>query len=364
MLQPLAHMDAVRVSLSQLFLTADLVAITRIESVAERTFADAENSTRYEVVTASVLTQYKGQPVSRVEFFQDAHGHAYYRAGDTAVLFLEQMTEAHQLYDTGKMGNVRYVSHQVRNTEHRVSPGDRKDYEWVLSAYAETPTATTSNAKQRSQKIKQIILRMLASNSQDMTESALLDWENIGHGFQLSDEDVEQLLALTRDPEKQISLRLAILRALSRRNLVSEEAWVYLLKHEDNEDLLQVLRSTQGYENTDFMGYLIALLDHPSGSLAEGAARALGHPAYAGAEPSLKSLLNSDNLRLNYAAVSALLGIDSQEARALVQDAAANHPNAKVRRMISAQHSINPQQPLNHHSIITILPPPPGNSRR
>jgi len=87
------------------------------------------------------------------------------------------------------------------------------------------------------------------------------------------------------------------------------------------------------------------LLDHPSGSLTEGAARALGHPAYAGAEPSLKPLLNSDNQRLNYAAVSALLGINSLEARALLQDAAANHPNAKVRRMISAHHSIIPNNP-------------------
>jgi hypothetical protein len=58
------------------------------------------------------------------------------------------------------------------------------------------------------------------------------------------------------------------------------------------------------------------------------------------AEPSLKPLLNSDNLRLNYAAVSALLGINSQEARALLQDAAASHPNAKVRRMISAHMNV------------------------
>lgn len=88
------------------------------------------------------------------------------------------------------------------------------------------------------------------------------------------------------------------------------------------------------------MAYIITLLDNPSGSLAEGAARALGHPTYAGAEPSLKPLLNSDNQRLNYAAVSALLGINSQQAREFLQDAADNHPNAKVRRMISARMNV------------------------
>jgi HEAT repeat protein len=181
---------------------------------------------------------------------------------------------------------------------------------------------------------------MLASQSQDMTESALLDWEYIGHGFQLNDGEVGQLLALTRDPEKPINLRLAILRAMSRRSLASEEAWAYLFKHEENENLLQVLKSTQGYESRAFMDCIITLLDHPSGSLAEGAARALGHPAYAGAEPSLKPLLNSENLRLNYAAVWALLGINSQQARDVLQNAAANHPNAKVRRMISARMNV------------------------
>jgi hypothetical protein len=62
---------------------------------------------------------------------------------------------------------------------------------------------------------------------------------------------------------------------MSRRNLASEDAWAHLLKHEGNEDLLQVLRSTQGYESRDFL-----------------------------------------------------------------QDAADNHPNAKVRRMISARMNV------------------------
>lgn len=338
--QPLAHMDAARVSLSQLFLTADLVAIAHIESVEERSFSDDKRSTRYEVVTASVLSQYKGQAVSSLEFFQDAHGHAYYQAGDTAALFLTRMNEAHQLHAIGKTGGVRYTSQQVRNTEHRVSPADLEDYDWILSAYAEPPTAGDSGMEQQSQKIKQVILRMLASNSRDMTESGLLDWENMGQGFHLNDDEAGQLLALTRDAEKPINLRLAILRAMSRRNLANEEAWAYLFKHEEKENLLQVLRSTQGYESRDFMGYITALLDDPSGSLAEGAARALGHPVYAGAEPSLKPLLNSQNLRLNYAAASALLGINSPQARDFLRDAAANHPNAKVRRMISAHMNV------------------------
>jgi HEAT repeat protein len=51
-------------------------------------------------------------------------------------------------------------------------------------------------------------------------------------------------------------------------------------------------------------------------------------------------LLDSDNLRLNYAAVSALLGINSEQARLLLEEAAASHPNAKVRRMIFARINV------------------------
>jgi HEAT repeat protein len=95
-----------------------------------------------------------------------------------------------------------------------------------------------------------------------------------------------------------------------------------------------------GHENRGFMDPLVALLGHPSNSLVEAAARALGHPTYAGAETSLKPLLESENQRLNYAAVYGLIGINSPRSRMILSEAAENHPNAKVRRMISALLSV------------------------
>ena len=82
---------------------------------------------------------------------------------------------------------------------------------------------------------------------------------------------------------------------------------------------------------------ILGLLDSPSDQLVEGAARALGHPIYKGAEPALESLLNRQSQRLNYAAVHALVGIDSEQATRILLDAEANHPNPKVRRLISAR---------------------------
>jgi HEAT repeat protein len=93
----------------------------------------------------------------------------------------------------------------------------------------------------------------------------------------------------------------------------------------------------EGLENKEFMAPLVALLGHPSDSLVEGAARALGHPAYAGAEASLNLLLKSENQRFNYAAVYGLIGINSPRAQGLLSQAAGHHPNANVRRMISAR---------------------------
>jgi hypothetical protein len=317
-----AHIDAPRTPLSQLFLAADFAAIVRIDTVEKRRFVDGENIATYEVVTATTSSHYKGEQHDRIEFFQYAHGHADFQPGDTAVLFLQVLNEQHQLYKIGSTGSIHYVSHQVRNTEHRLKPADLVDYRWVLQAYANPPVAGNTDAAQ--QRLRQIMLRMLQSDSPKLTESALLD----------------QLLRQIRDPLKPIGLRLALLREMSRRGLADQGEWKYLLESESDENLLLVLKSMEGYENREFMAPLVALLVHPSSSLVEGAARALGHPVYAGAETSLKPLLESENQRLNYAAVSGLIGINSPRARAILSEAAGNHPNAKVRRMISARLSL------------------------
>jgi hypothetical protein len=188
--------------------------------------------------------------------------------------------------------------------------------------------------------MKQIVLRMLESDSPDLTESGLLDWENLGRGIQLDDGEVKRLLGLTRNPRKPIALRLSILRIMSDQNLAGPEAWLYLIKSEDDENMLSVLNSVGGYENRDFMASLVSLLKSPSDSIAEGAARALGHPTYAGAETALGPLLKSERLRMNYAAVSALMGINSEQSRAILLDAAATHPEPKVRRMITARMNL------------------------
>ena len=333
-----SHIDAPRTPLSQLFLSADFAAIVQVETVLKRRFVDGENIATYEVVTATTSNHYKGQPHDHIEFFQYAHGHADFQPGDTVVLFLQVLNEQHQLYKIGNAGNIHYVSHQVRNTEHRLKPADLVDYKWVLQAYATPPDPGDLNVAQS--RLRQIMLRMLQSDSPKLTESALLDWSTAGNGIQLSHDDVDVLLRQVRDPRKPIGLRLALLREMSRRELAGKEGWVYLLESESDENLLFVLRSMEGHENRVLMEPLEALLGHPSNSLVEAAARALGHPVYAGAEASLNALLESENQRLNYAAVSGLMGINSPHARMILSDAAESHPNAKVRRMISARLSL------------------------
>lgn len=333
-------MDAARVSLSQLFLISDMVIIARIEAVTERSFSLDNKPTVYAVVSARVSSQYKGSALKAVEFFQDAHGHAHYEPGDMAVVFLDELSAEHQLADVGSAAGVSFVSSQVRNTEHRIAPGELADYEWVLASYAEPTTGMIYPAAERSLRIKETLLRMLGSNSTNITESALLDWENIGSGIQLNKEELGYLLALTRDPARPVNLRLAILRSMSRQQLVDNTAWIYLFEHETDENLLPVVRSTQGNENKVFMPYLTRLLDNPHDEVVEGAARAMAHPAYSGAESEIERLLKRKSQRLNYAAVYALVGINSEQARKILLDAEANHPNPKVRRMVSARMNV------------------------
>ncbi len=333
----LAHIDAVRVSLSQLFLSSDVVVIARIEGISDRSFLLDNRPKVDTVVSARVSYQYKGRNLSDIEFFQDAHGHAHYVPGDLAVLFLNTLGDGHPLHGVGSAAGVDFVSSQASNTAHRINPGELADYQWVLAAYAESANLIGSSNEQRLQRVKQTMLRMLGSNSKEITESALLDWENMGGELQLDQEEIAYLLALTRDPASPVNLRVAILHSMSRKQLVDETAWIYLFEHEVNENLLRVIMSTHGIENRAFMPYIVAQLDNSSDEVVEGAARALGHPAYKGAEAALKPLLHEENQRLNYAAVYALAGINSAQARQILLDAEADHPNPKVRRLISAR---------------------------
>ena len=335
-----AHMDATRVSISQLYLAADLVAIARIESVKERNFEGENGPTVYEVVVASVASPYKGQAPATLEFFQDGHGHAFYQPGDTAALFLQVLGPEHPLHFIGQSGDIGYVSHQVTNTAHRLRPPDVADYDWVLRAYASLPAAAAGQPELQTLEMKRILLRMLSADSPDMVESALLDWNNSGQAIELDAKDLAHILALTRDPARPMNLRLAILRAVTRRGLADAGAWLYLFEQDDSSNLQLVLKATQGYQNRQFRPAIVGLLKHPSGDVVEAATRALGHPVYAGAEVSLAPLLYGDNLRLNYAAVAALIGINSREARQILGDAAGNHSNAKVRRMVAARLAV------------------------
>jgi hypothetical protein len=332
-----SHLDAPRVSLSQLFLSADVVTIARIEEVADRRFLLDEKPTLQEVISARVYKQYKGSALESVDFFQDAHGHAHYVSGDLALLFLETLGSSERLTRVGSAAGVYFVSKQVRNTEHVIQPSELSEYEWVLSAYAQLGSAEIFSPERRNQQLKTILMRMLVSNSPDIVESGLLDWEHAGSGIQLAESDVAELLVSTREQARPINLRLATLRAMQRKQLVDGSAWIYLFQNETDENLLSVIKSTRGYETALFLPYLVRQLDSPSETLVEAAARALGHPAYGGAEAALEPLLDRPNQRLNYAAVYALLGLENDKARSILLEAEASHPDPKVRRMISAR---------------------------
>ena len=330
-----AHIDTVRLSLAQLFLQADAVALARIVAVSDRDFGDAGRQALLEVVTATVVEQFKGEDTAQVDFFLDAHGPAHYRAGDTVVLFLETPDPHHPLARHLNSGKLDYLSHQVRNTEHVVDEASLSDYRWVLGKYSDVlangkPAGVPSS-------VEAILMRMLSSASPALVESALIDWQNAGAGFHFDKRDVQHLVAMTREDVRPINLRLSILRMLASRQLVGPEAWDALFTQTAEADLVPVVRSTRGFESRHFAPALLALLESSSEPLAEAATRALGHPIYTGSEAAVGTLLESDSQRLNYAAVAALVGMKSEQSLAILQKAARNHPNEKVRRLIDAK---------------------------
>ena len=331
-----AHIDAVRLSLAQLFLRADAVALARIDAVSDRNLGDDGHQALLEVVTATVVEQFKGEDTTpRVDFFLDAHGPAHYSAGDTVVLFLETPDPQHPLARYVTIGKLDYLSHQVRNTEHIVDESSLSDYRWVLGKYSDAladgePAGAPDSAEA-------ILMRMLGSASPALVESALIDWQNAGAGLRFDKRDIQRLVAMTREDARPINLRLAILRILASQQLVGPEAWDPLFTQTAEADLVPVVRSTRGYESRHFAPTLRELLTSPREPLAEAAARALGHPIYTGSEAAVGTLLESDSQRLNYAAVAALAGMKSERSLAILQKAAKDHPNERVRRLIDAR---------------------------
>ena len=130
------HIDATRVSLSQLFLQADVVLLARIQGAGDREVSRGEGSAVTELVSATVIETFKGEAGEQVSVFLDAHGPAHYSPGDTAVLFLEEPWAEHPLADAVAAGEIDFFSRQVRTTEHRVNPENEADYRWVLGHYA------------------------------------------------------------------------------------------------------------------------------------------------------------------------------------------------------------------------------------
>jgi hypothetical protein len=294
----------------------------------------------------------------KVKVYPDAHGPAHYRAGDTAVLFLEQPDAQHGLHRFVARGELDYISRQVRNTEHVVRDAWLADYRWVLGQYARSgnasaaaadaaaadaaaagadtaTTGTTASVPTAAVGVERVLMRMLDSDAPALVESALIDWQSTGVRFNAA--DVGRLVDITREPGKPINLRLAILRTLAGQQLVGPAAWDPLFDGSQVRDLVAVTRSTRGFEHKHFQPRLEGFLQSADDTLVEVAARALGDPVYAGSEAALDALLSGTDLRLNYAAVAGLIGIQSPRGRAILQREALAHPNPKVRRQIQAR---------------------------
>ena len=355
------HIDATRVSLSQLFLQADVVLLARIQGAGDREVSRGEGSAVTELVSASVIETFKGEAGEKVSVFLDAHGPAHYSPGDTAVLFLEEPWAEHPLADAVAAGEIDFFSRQVRTTEHRVNPENEADYRWVLGHYAAhwqrhqacvvdgsasadvfgsgsgTSAASLDPEPVSPVALDDLLLRMLTSNDPSLVDSALLDWRNAGAAVSFGPGEVEQLLVVVHDPAGALNLRLSILRAMASQALVGPAAWDDLFAAADRGDEIAVIRSTHGFEDRHFQPLLHRFLSGNDPGVAAVAARALGHPSYAGSEVELEKALDGDNLQLSYAAIAGLTGIGSERSDAVLNRAREEHPNPRVRRMVTAR---------------------------
>jgi hypothetical protein len=156
-----------------------------------------------------------------------------------------------------------------------------------------------------------------------------------GHGvaeYEVGEEAIVFLLPLARSPELARhaggTLRFVSLQEHDAKLVLTETS---------RAALVSAVRAAGARPSPPVTAELARLVVGEDAAAAEVAAAALGAPGHGAALPALAEALRSGTPRLRLAAVRGLGGIGSAEARAVLAEAAAGHPDAATRRRAEAE---------------------------
>ncbi len=334
-----AHVYSTR-TLQGLVAEADLVLRARIVAAdAGPTRSTQPPGLDRPAVEATVLGVMKGTlEESFVRFAQHGHGVVDFEPGDETLLFLIRIERSRELGELGRSGAFTWVSLQEHGDEYSLVPATRDRLLAAVRSYLEAGAATESEVQVAA--VRRATLELLESRDAKLAASALRNLA-AARGLPLvTAADVPALLAIQRDPQVSMGVRVGLITELERRGLVDgTQHWLALLSSQvPPPDRITAIRAAGVSAGPRLRPRLIALLGDPDERVVAAAAVALGAPDNAAAVSALAATLSShESASVQLAVIRGLGRIGSTGARDALERAAESHPEPATQRRARAE---------------------------
>lgn len=317
-------------------LTGDADAVVRARITTANASLEAGGA-RYPVVHADVLETLKGAAAPGTLVVGNlGAGAATYVDGEDVLLFLQHLDRHAELAATPLQAQLRYVV--VPNAGEKVAftAAERPALTAAVRSYASIETIQDPEA--RDEALRKFTLEILKSGEPRLVASVMRDFTPGGDAAALTLADLPALVPLIESPRVPIGARIAMVSELERRGLIFGPArWVRLLRTSHGRDLLAVINAVGEHPSAGVNAQLMPLLDESDLSVSTAAAAALGVPGNVEAVRPLVTSLGRKDTPLRLAALRSLGRIATQSARQALEFAAAQHPDADIRRLADGE---------------------------
>jgi hypothetical protein len=330
-----AHIVYSGPTLHQLVAGAELIARARIVGHDDLLLAPLALSRP--VVDAELIEVWKGGLApGRVRFAQHGHGVATFEPGDEVVVFLRPAQRSPELAALAASGALDWVSLQEHDDQWVLSAGSREPIARAVQGYVALEGVAEPGPRVAA--LHRLTLELLVSPEDRLAWSALQDVVRAGDAPLIAREDVPALWPRLADARVPVGLRAGLLAELARRGYVTGDApWLALIDTARPADLPAALRAAGPHAGPEVRARLVRELELGSGASAEAAALALGMQGNAEAVAPLARALGGGDVRLRRTAIRALGRIGGPAARAALERAAREHPDADTRRRAAAE---------------------------
>jgi hypothetical protein len=329
-----AHLVVGTKTLRALCGEAEVVVRARISGRSEASIGD--DGKRRPVVDAQILETLKGAPAGEsIRFVQHGHGVAPFETGDEALVFLHSLHRSPELRALSGRDDVVWVSLQEQADSY---PATEADTELIRAVRDFVAAGRLPTRAERSESLRRATLRQLASSDARVAGSAVRDLVAAEHDPVIRAADLPAIEAVLMNASTPIGVRIGVLSELERRNLLDTRVhWVRLLRTTQGSERRSVIRAAGMRPTPEVNGALVEILAADDIEAAKTAAVALGTPGNRAAVAPLGAALASDHSSLRLASIRGLGRIATPEARKLLAQAAASHPDPATRRRARAE---------------------------